>query len=157
MPAALEKTTQQAPTLPTVKKAAAVQISPRLSGAARFEPAEVLELMETSADGLTSEKAVERLAQFGPNEVAREQRHNWLQRLYLAARNPLVILLTVLAIISFIAPEGDPITGVFILVMVILGFSLRYFQETRVNTAATTFMARNRVSAYVVGGGQPEC
>ena len=155
MPAALEKTTQQAPTLPTVKKAAAVQISPRLAEAARFEPAEVLELMETSADGLTSEKAAERLAQFGPNEVAREQRHNWLQRLYLAARNPLVILLTVLAIISFIAPEGDAITGVIMLVMVILGLSLRFVQETRADTAAAKLKAMIRVTATVVRDGQP--
>src|SRR5436305_14113379 len=100
MPVAIEKL--NLPSLGTsAKKAAGIQASPRLAEAARLEPAEVLRLMETSAEGLTSEVAAERLEQYGLNEVAREKKQNWLQRLYLAARNPLVILLTILASVSF--------------------------------------------------------
>src|SRR5438876_2318465 len=121
MPVAAEKTNQQTQPPPAVKKPPAVQVSSRLQEAARLDSADVLRLMETSLEGLTSEVAAARLEQYGPNEVAREKRHGWLQRLYVAARNPLVILLTVLAIISFVAPEGDAITGAIMLVMVILG------------------------------------
>src|SRR2546428_3069 len=83
MPVAIEKSNQQTLT-PSVKKAAAIQVSPRLAEAARLEPAEVLRLMETSAEGLSSEVAAERLEQYGLNEVAREKKQNWVQRLYLA-------------------------------------------------------------------------
>src|SRR6266699_2338350 len=154
MPAVAEKTNQQAQP-PQAKKAASVQVSPRLAEAARAEAAEVLRLMETSLEGLTSEAAAERLEHYGPNEIAREKKQSWVQRLYVAARNPLVILLTVLAIISFVAPEGDAITGAIILVMVILGLSLRFVQETRADTAAAKLKAMISVTATVVREGQP--
>src|SRR5437867_9066370 len=155
MPVAAEKTNQQTQPPPAVKKTPAVQVSSRLQEAARLDSADVLRLMETSLEGLTSEMAAARLEQYGPNEVAREKRHGWLQRLYVAARNPLVILLTVLAIISFVAPEGDAITGAIMLVMVILGLSLRFVQETRADTAAAKLKAMIRVTATVVRDGQP--
>src|SRR5579862_5751425 len=111
------------------------------SEAAMKEAAEVLQMLSASLSGLTEEEASMRLEKYGPNEVAREQRHSWVQRLYVAARNPLVILLTVLAIISFVAPQGDAITGVMMLVMVFLGLSLRFIQETRADTAAAKLKA----------------
>src|SRR5438552_5197142 len=145
MPVAVEKTNQQ-PLTPPVKKAASVQVSPRLAEAARLDPAEVLRLMETSAEGLSSEVAAERLEQYGLNEVAREKKQNWVQRLYLAARNPLVILLTILAIVSFAAPQGDYVTGTIMLVMVVLGLSLRFIQETRADTAGVKLNAMIRIA-----------
>ena len=69
--------------------------------AATKDSAEVLRLLGTSPAGLTEEEAAARLEQYGPNEVGREKHEGWLQRLYIAARNPLVILLTVLAISLF--------------------------------------------------------
>src|ERR1041385_3810294 len=105
MPVATEKNSQQQQP-PAAKKSTLVQASPRLAEAARLEPTEGLRLMGTSTEGLSSEIAAERLEEYGPNEVAREKKQNWLQRLYFAARNPLVILLTVLAIVSFAAPSA---------------------------------------------------
>ncbi|HTL58324.1 MAG TPA: magnesium-translocating P-type ATPase [Candidatus Limnocylindrales bacterium] len=110
---------------------------------------EVLQLLGSSSAGLTEEEVAARLEKYGPNEVAHEKRHGWLERLYVAARNPLVILLTVLAIISFVAPQGDVITGIIMLVMVLLGLSLRFIQETRADTAAAKLKAMIRVTATV--------
>ena len=61
--------------------------------AATSEIAEILQRLNTSATGLTEEEAAERLEVFGPNQVAEEKHHGWLQRLWVAMRNPLVILL----------------------------------------------------------------
>src|ERR1035437_959526 len=69
--------------------------------AATKENAEVLQTLGTSVNGLTEADAAERLEKYGPNEVAQEGKHEWLPRLGLAVRNPLVILLTVLATISY--------------------------------------------------------
>ena len=66
-------------------------------------------MLDTSPGGLSEEEAAARLEKHGPNEVAREKRQSWLSRLYVAARNPLVILLTVLAIVSFSSARGDDV------------------------------------------------
>ena len=92
---------------PPKRKAPNGKLSSRLAEAARLEAAEALRLLETSADGLTETVACERLEEVGPNEVSREKRHDWLVRLLHAVRNPLVILLSILAIITF-ATAGEP-------------------------------------------------
>ena len=84
------------PPPPTKKQASAIRVSPLLIEASRKSADEVFALLNTSAAGLTQSDAEERLAQYGLNEVAREKRHGWLWRLWIAARNPLVILLTML-------------------------------------------------------------
>ena len=120
--------------------------------AATKDSAEVLRSLGTSPNGLTEEEAAARLEQYGPNEVGREKHEGWVQRLYIAARNPLVILLTVLATLSF--ATGDFRAGVVMLLMVVLGVSLRFVQETKANTAAAKLKAMISVTATVVRNGQ---
>jgi P-type Mg2+ transporter len=122
--------------------------------AAGKEIAAVLESLQTSATGLTEEEAAARLERYGPNDVAHEKREGWLQRLYVAARNPLVILLTVLAILAFATEDFR--SGTVMLLMVALGVSLRFVQETRADTAAAKLKAMIRVTATVVRDGQPK-
>ena len=123
-----------------------------LSEAAARESAEVLQSLGTSLNGLTETEAEARLAQHGPNEVGQEQRHEWLHRLWTAVRNPLVILLTALATLSYVT--GDFRAGTVMLLMVILGVSLRLVQETRADKAAAKLKAMISVTATVVREGQ---
>ena len=122
--------------------------------AAGKDSAEVLRSLGTSPAGLTEEEAAARLEQYGPNTVGREKHEGWLQRLYISARNPLVILLTILATISFVAPEGDARAGVMMLLMLVLGLALRFIQETKADTAAAKLKAMISVTATVVRNGQ---
>ena len=131
--------------------------------AAMQEAAEVLQKLGTSANGLTEAEAEARLAQHGPNAVAQEKHQSWLNRLYVAARNPLVILLSVLAIISFSMALfekepadriGDIRTGSVVLAMVVLGLSLRFVQESRADAAAAKLKAMISVTATVMRDGQ---
>src|ERR1035441_7793822 len=122
--------------------------------AATKDSAEVLRSLGTSPAGLTEEEAAARLEQYGPNQVGREKHEGWLQRLYIASRNPLVILLTILATLSF--ATGDFRAGVVMLLMVVLGVSLRFVQETKANTAAAKLKAMISVTATVVRDGQPK-
>jgi Mg2+-importing ATPase len=116
------------------------------------EAAEVLTLLGTLPAGLSDEEAAARLEKYGPNEVAREKQESWLQRLYIASRNPLVILLTVLATLSY--ATGDFRAGSVMMLMVVLGVSLRFVQETRADTAAAKLKAMINVTATVLRGGQ---
>ncbi|MGD0812791.1 MAG: magnesium-translocating P-type ATPase [Verrucomicrobiota bacterium] len=141
-----------APAAPPKRKAPGGKLSSCLADAARLETAEALRLLETSAEGLSETVACERLEEVGPNEVSREKRHDWLVRLWHAVRNPLVILLSILAIITF-ATAGEPsdVAGGWIMVvMVILGVALRYIQESKADAAAAKLKAMINVTATVV-------
>jgi len=138
------------------RKASAARIPSRLAEAARMETAEALRLLETSSDGLTETVACERLEKFGPNEVSREQRHDWLVRFWHAVRNPLVILLSVLAGITFYTAEepSDVAGGWIMVVMVILGVALRFIQESKADAAAAKLKAMINVTATVIREGK---
>jgi len=144
--------------MPSVINANGQRAADLVRDAATSEAAEILQRLNSSPTGLSEEEAAERLEVFGPNEVAQEKHHGWLQRLYVAVRNPLVILLSVLAIITF-ATAGEPSDiagGVLMVLMVVLGISLRFIQETKADNAAAKLKAMIKVTATVLRGGEPK-
>jgi len=136
----------------TGEKNANGQRADLMRDSATQDTAEILQRLNTSLAGLSEEEAAERLEVFGPNEVAQERKHEWLHRLWLAVRNPLVILLTILATVSY--ATGDLRAGTVMLLMVVLGVSLRFVQETKANNAAAKLKAMIKVTATVVRDGQ---
>jgi Mg2+-importing ATPase len=131
-----------------VKKPEGVRSADLIHDAATEEVAEIFERLKTSAEGLTEEEAAERLETFGPNEVAQEAKHTWLSRLWTSVRNPLVILLTILATLSY--ATGDFAGGTVMMLMVLLGVMLRFVQETRADNAAAKLKAMISVTATVL-------
>jgi P-type Mg2+ transporter len=125
-----------------------------LHSAATQEIAAVLERFRVSPAGLSEAEAAARLDEYGPNVVAQERRHEWLHRLWVAVRNPLVILLTALATLSY--ATGDLRAGTVMLLMVVLGVTLRFVQETKADKAAAKLKAMIKVTATVVRDGQPK-
>jgi len=144
--------------MPAIKPTNGERPADLVRDAAANEVAEVLQRLNTTANGLTEEEAAERLEVFGPNQVAEEKHQGWLQRLYLAVRNPLVILLSVLAIITFATAgsTSDVAGGVLMVLMVVLGISLRFIQETKADNAAAKLKAMIKVTATVLRDGQPK-
>src|SRR6267142_2831105 len=127
--------------------------TPLLTEASSRPSEQVFQMLGTAPAGLTEAEAAERLQKYGPNEVAYEKKHSWWHWLYTASRNPLVILLTVLAILSF--ATGDIRAGTVMLLMVVLGLSLRFVQETKADNAAAKLKAMISVTATVIRDGQP--
>ena len=133
--------------------APAISVSPLLLEAARSEGKEALRKLDTSTTGLTEEEAERRLEEYGPNVVAQERRFRRLRLLGTAVINPLVILLLVLAILSYLT---DDLRGaVVMLVMVCLGVILRFVQEARADAAAAKLKAMISVTATVRRDGRP--
>jgi Mg2+-importing ATPase len=126
--------------------------APVLTEASGKPSEQVLQMLGTTPTGLTEAEAAERVLKYGPNEVAYEKKHSWWHRLYTASRNPLVILLTVLAILSF--ATGDFRAGTVMVLMVVLGLALRFVQETKADNAAAKLKAMISVTATVVRDGQ---
>jgi len=131
-----------------------IHFSPILAEVAQLERGEVFARMKTSPEGLSEEDAANRWAEVGPNVVAANIHRGWPWRLLTATRNPLVILLTVLATISF--ATGDVRAGTVMALMVILGVSLRFVQEARADAAAEKLKAMINVTASVVRDGKEE-
>ena len=131
-----------------------IRISPILAELARLECRDVFAELKTSPNGLSQADAQERLIEHGPNLIASEKQRGWLWRLFTATRNLLVILLAVLAAISFVT--GDFRAGSVMVLMVMLGVGLRFVQESRADAAAAKLKAMVHVSATVVRDGQAE-
>lgn len=112
----------------------------------------VLKELESRLDGLSQAQADSRLKLYGLNEIAREKRQSPLMRLLNNVRNPLVILLTVLGVISFLT--GDMRATFVIFVMVLLGVVLRFYQEMRADKAAEELKAMVSSTATVVRDGK---
>ena len=129
-----------------------IQISKTLVESARLDAAAVLEKLNTTPNGLSAEEVEVRLERYGLNEVAKEKRQTWLMRLYENVKNPLVILLSVLGLVSYLT--GDLRATVVIFIMVLLGIVLRYVQESRADTAAEKLKAMVSTTATVVRDGQ---
>ena len=108
--------------------------SRKLIDSAAVDPSTAVHQLNTSLDGLSAEEAVTRLAHYGPNVVAREARLTFLARLWGNVKNPLVILLAALAVISLLT--GDVDGAIIIGFMVLLGIVLRFVQEMRADSAA---------------------
>lgn len=115
--------------------------------------------LKCNRNGLTQDDAVERLEQFGVNQVAHEKAPHALVQLIAAFNNPFIFVLMVLAAISFFTDywlpaqrgEETELTGVIIiLVMVSLSGLLRFWQEYRTNKAAETLKSMVRTTATVL-------
>jgi Mg2+-importing ATPase len=114
----------------------------------------VLKELESQLDGLSETQADSRLKQVGTNEIAREKRQSVLMRLLSNIKNPLVLLLMALGVLSYLT--GDLRATVVIFVMVVLGVVLRFFQEMRADNAAEKLKAMVSNTATLVRGGKEE-
>src|SRR5512138_2227199 len=99
------------------------QFSDQLLEKARADNDTVLKELASRLSGLSTAEAASRLKQVGPNEIAREKRQSALKRLLDNVKNPLVILLVALGVLSYLT--GDLRATVVIFVMVVLGVVLR--------------------------------
>ena len=88
------------------------------------------------------------MEEFGYNVVAPAEHHSRLRLLVHACINPLVILLAVLATISVLT--GDVAGAVVMALMVLLGVSLRFWQEAKADSAAAALKAMISVTATVI-------
>jgi Mg2+-importing ATPase len=128
-----------------------IRVSPLLLETAALDATAVYARLATQSRGLTSEQAAALLAVHGPNVLARDQRPGFLRLLWRSVINPLVILLAVLAAVSF--STGDARAGTVMVLMIVLSVGLRLVQETKANNAAATLKAMISVKATVLRDG----
>ncbi|MGO9482417.1 MAG: magnesium-translocating P-type ATPase, partial [Candidatus Kryptoniota bacterium] len=124
----------------------------RIIDVSRQQSNEVYKTMGTQPTGLLQEEIESRLEEYGYNEVAQEKKHGAWSRFVDSIRNPLVILLSALAVIAFATEEIT--SGVVMLFMVFMGVSLRFIQESRADKAAAALKAMIKVTTAVLRDGE---
>ena len=118
---------------------------------AQADAARVLDQLGSRLAGLSEGEAEAGLKKTGPNTIAREKGPSVLLRLFRNIANPLVLLLSALAIVSYLT--GDHRATVVIVAMIVLGVGLRSVQERKADNAASKLQAMVGNTATVVRGG----
>ncbi len=133
---------------------AVTQVSKNVIESAAMEIEAVLMKLSTRREGLTSDEARTRFAKYGPNELAKDQQTSLLMLLWRAVLNPLVVLLLVLATISF--ATRDPRAGIMMSLMIVTSVGLRLIQEAKAGRAAARLKAMISVTATVTRDGKSQ-
>lgn len=110
--------------------------------------------LKTRPEGLTQREAEARLVEHGPNVLAKDRRPGVPKLLWRAVLNPLVILLAVLATVSF--ATGEPRAATMMLAMIALSVGLKLFQEAKANSAAAKLKEMIAIKATVVRDGRAQ-
>ena len=133
---------------PAVGSTSVAALGQDVLAAAREEPAQALARLQSQADGLDTAEAARRLVRDGPNEIQHEPAlPGWL-RLWRCYINPFNLLLTALALLSFLS--ADVKATVVIGVMVALSTGIRFVQEGRSHRAAEGLRAMVSNHASVI-------
>ncbi|CAA2109235.1 magnesium-translocating P-type ATPase [Variovorax paradoxus] len=114
-------------------------IAKALAAASRTDAGEMLVRLDSSPRGLSEGHAQVLRKRLGSNEVRHEQPLPWWQHLWQCYRNPFNLLLTVLALVSYVTEDMK--ATLVIGSMVVLSTVLRFLQESRSNKAADRLKA----------------
>ena len=102
--------------------------------------------------GLSSQEAAERLSKYGPNDPAPIKRGAAVIELLILFVNPLVVILLVASVVSFIL--GNAADALIILVMVLLGVSINFVQTYRSRRAIDKLRENVTLTATVLRDGR---
>ena len=118
---------------------------------------DVLRELGTTAEGLTSAQARERLEKYGPNKLKDAEKPTLLQRFLAQLKDPMLIILMVAAAVSavnnIIADESLAEVCI-ILVVVALNAVLGVFQESKAEAANEALQSMSAASCKVLRDGR---
>ncbi len=115
--------------------------------------AEVLRLLQSTSDGLSTAEAAARRRRHGPNQLAQPRAAAWAPVLLRQFADPVVLLLIGASVLALIL--NDVVEASIILAIVVLSSLLRFWQEHRAGRAVERLLALVRVHADVRRDGRP--
>ena len=102
--------------------------------------------------GLTGEEVEQRSAEYGPNIIFTKRKIGWPGEIWERVKNPLVIQLLVICLISLFM--GDLRSVAVVGGMILLSVGLAYFQEKRSDLAAEKLQNLVRTTSVVIRDGK---
>jgi Mg2+-importing ATPase len=124
-----------------------------LASCAAAPPLQVLRGLDTTRRGLDETEAQIRLALLGDNAIVVGGQANWVTRAAAAIRNPFVVILICLTVVS--AATGDLPGAAVITAMAVISCLLRVIRECRSDRAAAALRAVVATTATVVRRASP--
>ncbi len=115
---------------------------------------DLLQQLEATSGGLTSDEVKRRLLIYGPNSLARASRFAGLLAFVRFFANPLVIILLAASGVSLAV--GDPVGGSIIICIVLLSVLLNFFMEFQARHAVEEIQKQVATTAAVLRDGQEQ-
>jgi len=112
----------------------------------------LLKDLNTTINGLSEDEAKKRIDIFGYNEIGGNKKKSHISKLSGNLKNPLVILLSVLALVSYLT--GDSSAAIVMLIMVALGVMLKFIQEIKADESAEKLKSMVSTTATVIREGK---
>jgi Mg2+-importing ATPase len=119
---------------------------------APLPPEAALAKLGVTDRGLEPSEAEERRSRFGPNEAVHEKRLGLVGEIFERVKNPLVLQLLVITIVSYLM--GDLRATVVVGVMIVISVSLSYIQERRSSKAAEKLRAMIKTATTALRAGK---
>ncbi|HXZ30576.1 MAG TPA: magnesium-translocating P-type ATPase [Dehalococcoidia bacterium] len=108
-------------------------------------------MLQTTAQGLTSEEARQRLDRYGPNLVKPKKRYDFITLLWAQFKSPIILILAFAAVLSFFL--HDQSTAIIVLVIIIVSGLLGFWQEYGAINAVKKLVSLVQVKATVLRDG----
>ena len=138
-------------------------VANKLRAVSRVDSDIFLDMLNSSADGLTPAQVHKKQKLFGLNEIEHEKAPAWYRQLIMAFINPFTAVLIILATISFVmdvllttSGNRDYKTVIVISVMVLMSSLLRFWQEYSSNCAAEQLKSMVKTTTTVLRKGKGE-
>jgi len=112
----------------------------------------ILDQLRTTANGLTTNEAENRLEKEGFNVLREEKKLHIVLEFLSNFKNPLVLILLLAAIVSFVI--GEIVNAIIIGTIVIFSVILNFFQEYRANQAAQKLKENVSTKSEVIRDGK---
>lgn len=113
---------------------------------------EAYSVLDSREGGLTADEAERRIAEYGSNVLFTKRKPTFPEEIWDRVRNPLVIQLLIICLISMIM--GDLRSVVVVGGMIMLSVGLAYFQEKRSDRAAEKLQNLVKTSVSVIRDGR---
>jgi Mg2+-importing ATPase len=112
---------------------------------------ELMSRLGTSAQGLSSQEAEDRIQTYGTNELARKQKRSGIVSFLLHFKSPLILILLFAAAIA--GYSGDIPNFTIIVVIVLISVSIDHYQESKAENAAELLKEKVSTTATVLRDG----
>ena len=133
----------------------------------RLSSEEVLQELETTENGLTTQQAAERMEKYGPNKLKEAEKATWFQKFMAQLKDPMLIILMIAALVSagttvmtylqdkeiHSLSEGLVEVGI-ILVVVLLNAILGVIQESKAEAAIEALQTMTAATCKVMRDGK---
>jgi len=113
---------------------------------------DALATMKSREEGLSDLEIETSRETWGGNDLGQKKKDSFFMEIFHRCKNPLVIQLLVIAIVSL--ATGDPASATFVGVMVVLSVGLSYYQESKSGKAVEKLNAMVQTNCHVIRGGQ---